>query len=443
MKKIYKYSTFFSVFLACIIFLSFKQLKNNNWNRCISSDGKGYYAYLPAFFIYQNTQFEFVDLYESKYYKSENYVKFTNEIEGKNVNKYWMGTALLMSPFFLTAHSLAHVLNQTTDGYSFIYQMMVAIAASFYLLLGLYYLRKLLLLLHFKEQVILIASFTIVFASNLFYYTVAEPSMSHVYSFSLICMFAYFAQSFFQTFENKYFNYLIIALAIITLIRPTNILVILSLPFFSQNLNNFKTAFSSLKPKKIFSSIFVFFALLSLQIIYYKLAVGSYFIYSYSNEHFNFLQPHLYEFLFSYRRGLFLYAPILLIASLGLVILAKKSMYQSITLFLFLGMIIYVLSSWWMWYYGGGFGMRPMIDFFAFFAILLSIIIQTVYKHQWPKQIMIVILGCCIMLSQIQTYQKVNFILPWDGVNKDIYWKIFLKTNKDYIGKYKGEFNAQ
>ncbi|HRG57373.1 MAG TPA: hypothetical protein PK323_00360 [Bacteroidia bacterium] len=443
MEKVFKYSTFLSVLLACIIFLSFKQLKNNNWNRCIGSDGKGYYAYLPAFFIYQNTQFEFVDLYESKYYKSENYVKFTNEIEGKNVNKYWMGTALLMSPFFLTAHFLAHVLNQTTDGYSFIYQMMVAVAASFYLLLGLYYLRKLLLLLQFKEQVILIASFTIVFASNLFYYTVAEPSMSHVYSFSLICMFAYFAQSFFQTFENKYFNYLIIALAIITLIRPTNILVILSLPFFSQNLNNFKTAFSYLKPKKIFSSIFAFFALLSLQIIYYKLAVGSYFIYSYSNEHFNFLQPHLNEFLFSYRRGLFLYAPILLIASLGLVILAKKSIFQSISLFLFLVIITYVLSSWWMWYYGGGFGMRPMIDFFAFFAILLSLIIQTVYEHKWPKQIMIVIFGCCIMLSQIQTYQKVNFIMPWDGVNKDIYWKIFLKTNKDYIGKYKGEFNAQ
>lgn len=442
MEKFIKYATFFSVFLACVIFLSFKQFKNNNWNRCITSDGKGYYAYLPAVIIYHDLQFEFTELYEAKYYKPENFVKFTNEIEGKNVNKYWIGTALLMSPFFLIAHILAPVFNQVIDGYSFIYQMTIAIAACFYLLLGLFYLRKLLLHYQFKEQVIFVAIFSIVFGTNLFYYTVAEPSMSHVYSFSLICMFAYFAQRYFQTLNSKYLNYLIVVLAFIILIRPTNLLVILSLPFFSQTWSNLKITFSSLKPNKLLPIVLVFVALLSLQAIYYKLAVGSFFVFSYGHEHFNFLHPHVFDFLFSYRRGLFLYAPLLLIASFGLVQIAKKSMFQSITLLLFLVIVIYVLSSWWMWYYGGGFGMRPMIDFFAFFTILLATLIQRFYEFQWTKKLMFTVFGSCIMLSQIQTYQKVNFILPWDGVNKDIYWKIFLKTNKNYIGKYKGEPHA-
>jgi len=183
-----------SVLLASTIFLCFKQFKNSNWNRCISSDGKGYYAYLPAVFIYHDLQFNFVDDYEKKYYQPENKVKFTIDYNHKKVNKYWLGTAVLMSPFFAVAHTLTTLSNLPNDGYSFIYQAMIAIAASFYLLLGLYFMRKLLLLYHCKEIEIFISLFAIVFATNLFYYTVAEPSMSHVYSFFVVSAFVYFSK---------------------------------------------------------------------------------------------------------------------------------------------------------------------------------------------------------------------------------------------------------
>jgi len=73
-EKTIKYWIFICVIIACTIFLCFKQLKDNNWNRCISSDGKGYYAYLPAIFIYHDLQFQFVEQYETKYYNEENKV---------------------------------------------------------------------------------------------------------------------------------------------------------------------------------------------------------------------------------------------------------------------------------------------------------------------------------------------------------------------------------
>ena len=142
------------------------------------------------------------------------------------------------------------------------------------------------------------------------------------------------------------------------------------------------------------------------------------------------------DFLFSYRRGLFVYAPILLIALLGFYPLAQKSAFQAITLCVFILATVYFLSSWWMWFYGGGFGMRPAIDFFVFFAVPLALLINLFLQRKAIKWLGLLIIALFIFMAQIQTYQKVNFILPWDGINKEIYWKLFLKTDQAFIGKY-------
>jgi len=442
-EKTIKYWIFICVIIACTIFLCFKQLKDNNWNRCISSDGKGYYAYLPAIFIYHDLQFQFVEQYETKYYNEENKVDFTNDINNAQVNKYWMGAAVLMSPFFFLAHGLASLFDFKSDGYSFIYQMMIAVAAVFYLLLGLYFMRKLLLLYFCSDFEIFIASFAIVFATNLFYYTVAEPSISHVYSFASICTFVYFVKKYFNTFNIKCFKIAILLLAVILLIRPSNFIVLLSLPFMAGSFNNFKLSFKNNKLFMIIPSLVIAALILSFQFIYYKQVAGSFFVYSYGIEKFNFFDPHYFDFLFSYRRGVFVYAPILLVALLGFYNMSQKSSFQAKSLGVFLIIVVYILSSWWMWYYGGGFGMRPMIDFYVFFTIPLALLIQRWNKNKWFKMIGLFTITACIIVAQIQTYQKVNFILPWDGINKEIYWKIFLKTNPTYIGKYTGDAHAQ
>lgn len=443
MEKSIKYWIYISVITACTIFLCFKQLKNNNWNRCISSDGKGYYVYLPAFFIYNDLQFQFVHQYETKYYKPGNTVDFTNKYDEKYVNKYWVGTAILMSPFFATAHFFATLLKLPTDGYSFVYQMMIAIGACFYLLLGLFFMRKLLLLYFCKEVEIFIALFALVFATNLFYYTVAEPSMSHVYSMATMCAFAYYAKKYFETYTLKFLKLAAILFAFIVLIRPSNAIVILALPFLAGSIKIFKEGFKNCKGIQLISVLTLVVLIISIQFIYYKNAAGAFFVYSYGNEKFNFLNPHINDFLFSYRRGLFVYAPLLFLALFGFIILAKKSSFQTKALAIFLIVIIYVLSSWWMWYYGGGFGMRPMIDFYVFFSVPLALFIGYLLKVKSVKWIGLLAIVSCILIAQIQTYQKVNFILPWDGIDKEIYWKLFLKTDPAYIGKFTSENHAQ
>jgi hypothetical protein len=111
---------------------------------CINGDGKGYYAYLPATFIYHDQPFNFIQKTEKKYYPESTRCDFRVNVKGKLVNKYFIGTALLWSPFFLLAHLLSHVLDLPLDGYVPLYQYSILIAAVFYLWLGLFYLRKLL-----------------------------------------------------------------------------------------------------------------------------------------------------------------------------------------------------------------------------------------------------------------------------------------------------------
>ena len=443
MEKSIKYTIFISVIIACTIFLGFKQFKITNWNRCISSDGKGYYAYLPAVFIYDDLEFNFIHQYEAKYYQPENGVTFTNDFNGKNVNKYWMGTAVLMSPFFLMAHGFASVFKLSNDGYSFTYQVMIAVSACFYLLLGLFYMRRILLLYKCKEIDIFIALFAIVFATNLFYYTVAEPSMSHVYSMAAVSAFVYFAKMYFETLTLKYLKFAGVVLGIIILIRPSNVIVLFALPFMAGSANSIKIAFKKIKLYDLVSLFIAVLLIVSMQLFYYYKVTGSVYIYSYGNEKFNFLAPKYFDFLFSYRRGLMVYAPVLFLSLSGFIMLTKKSGYQAKTLSIFLIVLIYFLSSWWMWYYGGGFGMRPVIDFFVFFTIPLALFVNTILKVKNYKWIGIFAIGACVLLAQIQTYQKVNFILPWDGINKEIYWKLFLKTDPSYIGKYTNANDAQ
>lgn len=60
----------------------------DNWKGIIESDGKGYYAYLPAIFIYNDLNFGFFDKIEKeKYYDEFRYYDYRSGANGKIINK--------------------------------------------------------------------------------------------------------------------------------------------------------------------------------------------------------------------------------------------------------------------------------------------------------------------------------------------------------------------
>ncbi|MBI2270848.1 MAG: hypothetical protein HYU69_10910 [Bacteroidetes bacterium] len=198
----------------------------DRWKNIVLSDGKGYYAYLPAVFIYHDLNLGFYEGIEQKYYYKNTYYDYrADDEQGHVINKYFSGTAVLMLPFFLQAHALTLLADLPADGYSKFYPISVNIAAIFYLIAGLFYLKHLLRFYTSNESIVSFILIVLVFGTNLFYYAITEPAMSHVYSFFCISAFIYYFRCLTSAFSNKHIYLSALFLGLVMLIRPINGLV--------------------------------------------------------------------------------------------------------------------------------------------------------------------------------------------------------------------------
>lgn len=95
----------------------------------IYSDGFGYYVYLPAV-IFRDFKFTFIEGWEHPLRMVQ--------VPGGIINKYPVGTAIMESPFFFTAHIISQIKDVTTGsftatGYSNLYQYAVIIGGGYLL----------------------------------------------------------------------------------------------------------------------------------------------------------------------------------------------------------------------------------------------------------------------------------------------------------------------
>ncbi|MDE7259181.1 MAG: hypothetical protein K2N77_08100, partial [Lachnospiraceae bacterium] len=102
------------------------------------------------------------------------------------------------------------------------------------------------------------------------------------------------------------------------------------------------------------------------------------------DEPFYWLAPQLGNFLFSVRKGLFFWSPVLLLAIIGMVVAYKmrEKLYTGLIVFFLL--IVYVSSAWWSWYYGGSFGQRVAVDFMCLFAVFIAALLSRL--ETWRQQ---------------------------------------------------------
>jgi len=422
---------FFSLTLVLIIVFWVASNMNwgeNRWHKLLKIDGVGYYNYLPAVFIYHDLNFEFYDEVKNENPRPELDFAFKTKTNSGIIDKYYSGTAICISPFFLSAHLLSHISGHSTDGYSFYYLLGIQLAAFFYLILGLMFLSLILKayqISNWNRALILLAVF---FGSNLFYYVVHEPFMSHVYSFAFVNLFILSILNYIKARKGKWVFISAFSLGIILLIRPVNIMILLAIPFLYGDWTTLKSVSSNLIKKTfdVITALLIFLAIISIQSIIYKIQTGSFFVYSYGNEGLNLTTPHIIDFLFSYRKGFFIWAPLMFFSLLGLKSLFKNGVYKFVSWFAFILFVVYILSSWWNWYYGGSFGSRVMIDYLAFFAIPLALLLQ---KSSLRKLVVITIVVLSIF-TQIQTFQYIKGYIHWSEMNSEWYWDNFLRIDK-------------
>jgi len=405
----------------------------DHWKGILEADAKGYYAYLPAIFIYHDLNFGFFEKIEKeKYYDKNLYYDYTSGSNGKRINKYYCGTALVQLPFFLIAHYSSYLLNFDMDGYTKPYPILISIAALFYLWIGLLFLNLTLKTYHFSERTRAFTLIASVFGTHLFYYSVGELGMSHVYSFAFMNMFIYYLRQYFIFFKRKHLLLLSIILGIIVLIRPINGMILFIIPFVAGNYTNLKNGIKKImnyKKQSLFAFI-VFTLIISIQFIIYKISTDQYLVYSYGDEGFNFMSPQIFNILFSYKKGLFLYTPILLLSLTGAYFLWKNARFEFYSFFGFFFLITYILSSWWCWYYGGSFSSRVYVEYIAVFMILLGTLIERV-NRKWIRNMFISSIIALIVICQIQTYQYRYYLIHWSEMTKEKYWDVFMKIEKE------------
>lgn len=421
------------VIILLIAFTSVWVSSNLNWNdkraqTIIKADGKGYFAHLQAVFIFNDLNFGFFDKLEAdKYYNKHLYYDYRKELNGKYYNKYFCGTAIPMTPFFLIAHGITKVQGGLADGHGKWYHILINIAAIFYLVVALIYFGKLMGRFGISNLNKGLTYLVIYFGTNWFYWVNVEPAVSHVYTVALIPMFFHFYLQFNQRKKPGILLIAFLLLGLIILIRPLNVLCVLALPLFFPSFREFRQSVVSIisKPSWLLIALFSTCAVVSLQFILYQLQLGQFWIYSYEKEGFHFLKPEVYHFLLSYKKGLFVYTPVLLASVAGFYFWFKKNKWQSSMAGLFLTVIVYILASWHMWWYGGGFGTRVMIDYYVIWAIPLAILLQSV--KGMSRKFTVSILTLLVLFCQFQTFQYRYVLIHWDGPTKSEYWDVFLK----------------
>lgn len=396
----------------------------------INTDGAGYYAYLPQFFIYgDKPHFQFIEEISRKY-KHAQFVSgiYYNQVEHYGIDKYYVGTAVLMSPVFIITHGLNYFFGNETDGYSRVYQLSVTFSAIIYWLIGIIGLIYLLGCFNVSNGLKIVMVLTLTFATNLNFYIVYFPSFSHVYSFSVITWLFYFLLKLKGQFVLKFIIPVAILLGLIFLIRPTNLMVGLVIPFFVFNKSNFKSRIQEYK--LLIISTILFFSLVFIQLYVNYLQVGEWTFNTYKAEGFDYLfNPKWKEVLWSYRKGLFVYAPILLWLVPGVIFSIKKYARLTIVGIVLFLVWLYLTSSWWCWWYGGGLGMRPFVDFIGFFIIYIALLLK---EHKKVMILYLLTLIPAVYLYQTNQIQYYKNILHYDDMSKADYWRTFLKTDNRF-----------
>ena len=392
-------------------------------------DIAGYYIYLPAIFIYNDLQISFPTGIDNGGF-------IRPQPNGRILLKYPLGVAVLEAPFFFMAHAyclLDH--HYPADGFSKPYQIAGIVSTVFWAAMGLLFLRKL-LKRHFDENAVSLTLLTIAFGTVLFYYTAYGPGMSHPFSFFLFSCILYLTDSWYRNLKPRHLYLIAFLLGLVFVTRPVNLLIITALLLWKvhskQSLHQ-----RGLLLKKEYKQILVaalFFAVApALQFAYWKHVTGHFLADSYPNEFFDFSSPKILEGLFGFRKGWFIYTPVAFIGMLGFYHLWKKHRGLVAPLIITLAIAVYVVFSWKNWWYGGGFGSRPMLEYMSLVAIPLAALSEAVFRagKRLISYTCTALVLCFIALNMFQSYQFSQGVIHHDRMTRQYYFKVWGKTKID------------
>ncbi|MFZ1618521.1 MAG: hypothetical protein WAT41_14330 [Flavobacteriales bacterium] len=407
------------IFGACV-FLSLNWHSHSpkfTYHSEIWADRAGYHVYLPAVFDYNFDPKAFPDGIDRRTGSGF----YLDSIPGRVVTKYPCGEAMLRVPFYLIGKALRSPEDPLGAGFTMVDHAMVDVAASFYGVLGLLLLFWT-LTKRIKNSAALASLFAILTGTNLLFYLIGDPGMSHVYSFFLFSAFIFAIQDVDKPRPKAMHNILLGMLAgLIVVTRPTNIFFI-PLAFVVTALS-WADLVARIKSFVLPRHLLPFIAGATImcipQMLYWQYAFGTPIKWSYGQEGFvNALDPQVIKFWFAPHNGLFPYSPIIALVLVGGSRYSRSMKLPVLGAWLTFLLVSYIGASWFAWAFGCGYGSRNFVEYGAIFAFPLGYLLDQ--RTKWHKVISILVLACCIISLKL-TFSSA---ICWFGTDWD--WSMYL-----------------
>jgi hypothetical protein len=403
----------------------------------LSWDAMGYYLYLPAKFIYHDLQHvAFAADIMREYAPSSSFYQASQvpgAPEGQLVMKYTAGLAVLWVPFFWLGHWAAGWLHYAQDGFSAPYQVAIGLGGMLYALLGLGLLRHF-LLRYFSDVVVTLVLVTLVLGSNYLEYAVFDSAMAHHYLFTAYALLLLLTARWHERPTRLGAFAIGLTLGLLVLIRPSEMVaVVLPLLWGVGSVAAARAKLALLRQRWPDVLLLALGGLLGVlpQLVYWHHATGHWLFYSYGDQHFSFLKPHTWQVLFSFKKGWLIYSPFLMLVLAGFVPLWRRHRVLAVPALAFFVLNLWVVSAWDVWWYGGGFGQRALVQSYAVLALPWAAGWAWLLApgRRWAVRAALIAVAVLLLdLNLFQHWQYQNAIINSEGMNRRYYWAVFNKT---------------
>jgi hypothetical protein len=404
----------------------------------MSWDVLGYYLYLPATFIYDEpmlNNYDWLKKINEEKDLTGTYYQISSTPKGEPMYFFLMGMSYFYLPSFLTGHLIANLTNSPVDGFSAPYRYAMVVGGIIYTLIGLYFLRKI-LRRYFSEAITSLVILITVFGTNYIHHLTLDNLATVNVLFMLMTILVWNTIRWHEDFKPRNLIAAGIAVVLMGLVKPSEVMSILI--FLLWNVTSWSDARNKIKifwsqKMAILITLGICLVIVFPQILYWYLKTGYLLYDSYKNPGvgLDIFSPHIIQALFSYRKGWFLYTPVMIFAMIGFYFVFRNNRKIFLSLAGYWIVAFYIISSWSEWWYGAAYSNRALITTYPILAICLGYFLQYIQVQKAAiKMLFGVVVVLMIFLNQFQWWQLRHYILDPYRTTKEYYWATFLKTYK-------------
>jgi hypothetical protein len=376
----------------------------------VRSDGFGYFVYLPAAVVDRDLTLETTarECCGGTFPDWAAIIRWpgTNRLVGAHPT----GVAMLLLPLYVVAHLLTLWSNLPPTGWSFYYQHAAGLGGVAALVAGLAVLGRT-LARRVAPSSVLWTLAVVTFGTNLFHYGTFDSVYSHVFSFLLVCGLIHQVPLWFEAPTRARAMGIGAIASLVVLVRHPNAVALALIPAYGlwteRSLRQQAALLWSRRASLALMAAAAFAVAVPQMAMYYR-ATGRVLVSSYGAMWFHFADPQLYGVLFSVQKGVFFWAPLLLLGVGGWFLRGPATPFVA-PIAIVVPVTVYLIASWWDWQYGGSFGHRGFTDLAGLFALGIAAVFERARRH---RKAALALRAAAVVLMALSVAQMLQY---WVG----------------------------